>query len=366
MDNLANLTYSVNTAPLERVRTQLRGIAADAQTATSQLGGVGSGGAIESLGRSSRTATSQLGRTSQQATRTGRALNRLGSDATATSRSFNSANRETGLFVGGLGRLRNLLGGLAIAQTARSFLGLADTYRGLNAQLRIVTDTAEEFNFAQENIALIANRSRSSIEGISRLYTRIAPNLRETGESQESILNTVELTNRAIALSGGTASENLSTVTQFAQALGSGVLQGDELRSILENSTGFALQLAAGLGVPLGRLRELGSEGVLTTEVIIQALNNQETEINQLFNELPVTSGQAWTLVQNQTLQTIGRIDEALNISTRWTELLVGVARAVGVVGDRLLAVIDDTRLRFISLFTVFNEDGSSLSLIHI
>lgn len=321
MDRVARLTYSINTSELTRARNEIRGLRDDARGASRSL---------TTIGGSRRG----VRRASDELTGLNRNTNRASS-------SFRGATVAAAGFTSQVGILRGAVAGIGTVTIATNFIQAADTFRSMNALLTNVTKSTEEFQTAQEGVRDIANLTRQPISDVTRLYARMAPPLLRAGQGQEEVLRTIETVNKAIQLSAPAVSEATSSLQQFAQAIGKGNLDGDELRSILENAPVLALQLAEGLGVGVGQLKDLGAEGKLTTDVIAAAFVRQEAIIDRLFSNLPITSGQAWTIVQNQAISSIGQIDEALGISESWSDLLLSAASSVGRLGSRVLEAID-------------------------
>lgn len=232
----------------------------------------------------------------------------------------------------------------AIGATVGVLVNLSDRYQSMNASLRIVTDSTEEFQTVQSALIQAARDTRSPLEDVAKLYAGMAPSLGEMGRAQEEVLRVTELVSKALKVGGGATEEHTAALQQFTQAMGSGVLRGDEFNSIMENGRGLALQLAEGLGVPVGALRAMAEEGELTADRVVDALLKQEAAIDGLFDDLPVTSGQAWTLVKNQALLSIGEIDKELGIAESWSGLLVKVAESMEGIFDGFLEAVRDAK----------------------
>ncbi|MBP8788783.1 MAG: tape measure protein [Azonexus sp.] len=227
----------------------------------------------------------------------------------------------------------DLTGFQSLAARALSFAGISlgvaeiikmgDTIGQLNARLQLATRFTGDYRQVQDALADSANKTRSSLENTVELYTKISPALLAAGKSSKESVGLITTVNQAIALSGVRSEAAAAGLFQFTQALGSGLLAGDELRSILENTPGLADALAEGLGVARGELRKLGSEGKLTTEVILEALGKVAPRVEADFAKLPVTVAQALTLLQNNLTQIIG-----------------GGAQATGVMGSLARAIV--------------------------
>lgn len=163
----------------------------------------------------------------------------------------------------------------AIAGAVRGTVELIDSYKLMEARLKLATDSQEEFNETQTELTRIAGDTGSSLESLVTLYTRISRPLKEAGRSQEDILNVTEAVATAFRVSGASAAEAENGVIQFAQALGSGALRGDEFNSVAEQAPRLMQALADGIGVPVGALKELAAQGKLTADVVTDALAGQ-------------------------------------------------------------------------------------------
>ena len=150
------------------------------------------------------------------------------------------------------------------------------------------------------------------------------------------MLRVTELTNKAIQIGGSCAQEAAAGVIQFAQALASGRLQGDELRSILENMPVLAKAISDGLGVTIGDLREMGAQGELTARKIVEALLSQGAALDASFSKVNLTVGQAMTVLNNQIITYIGEADKASGISTSLAQAILVVADNLDTVADAL------------------------------
>jgi len=241
--------------------------------------------------------------------------------------------------------LMTALAGLGAAFGAREILRQADTYTLLTNRLKLVTSSAENLSRINEELYQSAQRARTSYEATVDLYSRVARNADALGLSQQELLDITETVNQAIRVSGGTAMEAEAGVRQFGQAIGSGALRGDELISILENMPRLAQAIAEGMGVTIGQLRDLGAEGALTSDKIMDALQQTAPEIAAEFAQLTPTVGEAFTVLSNSALRFIGQLNETLGITDLLARGLVflsqhleTIARLAFVAGAALLA----------------------------
>ena len=232
----------------------------------------------------------------------------------------------------GLGFLKRALAGLGTAVLLRELQQMADTYTLITNRLRLVTTGAANLAAINDRLFASAQRTRTSYEATVDLYARVARNAGALGLSQERLLSITETVNQAIRVSGGSAQEAAAGVRQFGQALGSGALRGDELISVLENMPRLAQAIADGMGVTIGELRQLGADGELTSQRIVDALEKSAPEIAREFSQLAPTIGEAFTVLSNSALRFIGEMDQALGISQAVANILIVLANNLSLV----------------------------------
>ena len=184
--------------------------------------------------------------------------------------------------------------GLAGTAAIASYTKLADTLTDIETKIRLVTRGQDEFRFALNAVRSTANATRGDLESVASLYSRLARSSTAFGASQASVARVTSLVSKSIAMSGSGAQEANAAIQQLGQALSSGKLAGDELRSVLENAPVLAEQIAKGLGVSIGKLRALGEQGTLTSDKVFKAILKQQSEIDTNFTKVQITYGQAF------------------------------------------------------------------------
>jgi len=179
--------------------------------------------------------------------------------------------------------------GLAAFGSFQAFTKLSDEVTNLNNRIKTATNTQKEYTVALAGVKAIAISSRSGLSEVSSLYGRIAINSKELGINQRDTLRVVDTVSKALKLNAGSAAESASAILQFGQAIGAGALQGDELRSLLENAPPLAKAIADEFGVGVGQLKKLGEEGKLLSSRVLKAILNRQDEINSKFSTMAVT-----------------------------------------------------------------------------
>lgn len=242
------------------------------------------------------------------------------------------AGAQLSAISGQLALARNATLALVGAQTLGELVRMVDTYSQLAVRLKLVTTSTQAATQAQQQLFAIAQRNGIALNDAAGLFLRIAQPMREMGANQAQVLAVTEAVGQSLRISGSNAQESASAMQQFAQALGSGVLNGDELRSILENAPRLAQAVADGLGVPIGKLKELGEQGSLSSQKVLQALQTQIPLLRKEAEQIPLTIGAAITQVQNAFAQYVGAADSAAGSSRRIAEALGWVAQNIDTV----------------------------------
>lgn len=206
----------------------------------------------------------------------------------------------------------------ALTGAIRGIANAADSYNLMNARLKLATESQEEFNTAQTELRRIATATQAPLESLATLYQRISRPLKEAGRSQKDILAVTEAVATSFRVSGASAQEAENGVIQFAQALGAGALRGDEFNSVAEQAPRLMQALADSLGVPIGALKEMAAQGLLTADVVTSALVEQLETLRIEAQSLPETVGGAMTALSDRWDEAIGQADvspliEAIN-----------------------------------------------------
>lgn len=220
----------------------------------------------------------------------------------------------------------------AAAMAALKVLKLADEILLLSTRVEVAAGNIESGAAAMSSLVDISRRTQSSLAGNIEVFTRLNQSILQMGGTQQDTLRLTELLAKAIKVSGASAVEAKSAMLQFGQALGSGKLAGDELRSLLETAPYLMQQLAAGIGVPVGALKKLGEEGKLTADVVTAALGKAAAKIDEDFRKFPQTIESAMVVAQDQAALAALKFDELSGSSAT----LTGVIKGVGEVLDKL------------------------------
>lgn len=250
------------------------------------------------------------------------AFNRVGQAAKNAQQRFDEATKASDRHQQSVDRmassLKRLLAAYLGLQGIKRIIDIADTFTNIEAKIRLVTDSTEDLIDMEEKLFEMANKTKTSYEATVTLYSRVARSKDELGKTEKQLLTLTELTNKAIQVGGSTASEASAGMIQFSQSLASGVLRGDELRSVMENMPRLAEAIAKGLGVTRGELRKMGEQGELSATKVTDAIISQKEVIDREFGTLPNTVGRALVELSNK----FGKFIDDLNDSSGATSTL--------------------------------------------
>ncbi len=226
-----------------------------------------------------------------------------------------------------------LAGAWAGAFATHQLIEFADTWNQMNGRLRLASTSTDDFAISQRALMEISQRTGTSLEANSNLYSRIAQSLRAAGYASSDVAKVTETVATSLKLSGASTEEASSVITQLSQALGSGVLRGEEFNAIMENGGRLAKLLADGLGVTVGGLRNMANNGELTTDKIVPLLTNVEV-LRKEFESLPASISGSAQKVQNAFLAWVGGANDAVGASSALSGVLDGLANNIDSVAN--------------------------------
>ncbi|MDO5686741.1 MAG: tape measure protein [Neisseria sp.] len=251
------------------------------------------------------------------------------------------AAQSSGDGLGGvIGRLKGAMLGFVAAYATvgaiSGFFKVADAANLAEARMVQATQSTEDAAWAQTALYEAAQRLQAPIGELQGSFSRISRAVYEMGGGAKEAVVLTEILTATARMSGASASEAAASAMQFAQALGSGVLQGDELRSILENNQVLAGELAKALGVSIGELRRMGSEGKLTSDVVANALLSNADNIRSSVSELPQTVGGAFTRIENAMTSLVDAFNSGSGAGQYIIEIFNAVADVIDAVSEAL------------------------------
>lgn len=259
----------------------------------------------------------------------------------------NGASAADGL----LGKVKGIVTTLAAGAGAKAVLGLSDQLASSSARLSLIVDDGGSVDALEQKIMASAQRSRASYLGTMQTISKLGLQAGDAFNSNNELIRFTELLNKNFVIGGSSATEQAAAMYQLTQAMGSGRLQGDEYRSIIENApmlAGAIEEYMRNVQGATGAMKDWSSEGLLTADVIKAAVFNSADEVEARFQQMPMTWGQVWTQMQNKAIAAFDPVLSKLNQvanSERFETVTDGIvsglatiAAVAGVVLDLLIS----------------------------
>lgn len=253
-------------------------------------------------------------------------------------------------------KLKSIAGVYVGFQSLKGIVNTADELTSLKARLDFINDGTQKTSELQNKIYQSAMRSRAAYLDTADAVVKLSNNAKDAFSNNDETIAFAETLNKMFAVAGVKANEAGAAMLQLTQALGSGVLQGDELKSIGEQAPIVLNTIAEHLGVARGELKKLGSEGKITAADIKGAILGAAGDIEEKFKKMPVTWGQVWVTMKNfalkmtePILRAIGKITSSerfINFAKNVATVFGAIARVVGVLFtavQKLFAFIYDS-----------------------
>lgn len=243
--------------------------------------------------------------------------------------------------------LRGLAPTLAAAFSTQQVIRYADSYVGLQNRLKVTGLEGAALAQQYKELQRVSEDSRVSLEGTVNTYSRLRLASEGLGLSNADVTRTTEILSKALSASGATTQEATSALLQFGQAIGSGVLQGDELRSIRENAPEIARAIAREFETTVGGLKKLGEEGALTSDRVIQAVLKSGAAIDASFARTQGNVGQSFQFLSDRLMTYIGEADKSLGATEKMSQAIRLLADNLDVVATAagVLVTIVGTRM---------------------
>ncbi len=250
-----------------------------------------------------------------------------------------------------MNKVKSLVGAYVGISTVKNALNLSDELTQTTARLDMMVSSYNTLNGTMQTtdeltqmIYQSAQNSRASFMDTAASVAKLGNNARDAFASTGEIVQFAELVNKQFTIAGASATESSNAFLQLTQALGSGVLRGDELNSIFEQAPNLIQTVADYMDVPIGQIREMASEGEITADIVKNAMFAAADDIDAKFNSMPMTWGQLWTYYSNQALMTfqpvLQRLNEIAN-DTNMQTALTGVMNALSGAATVALNVVD-------------------------
>ena len=248
-------------------------------------------------------------------------------------------------------------------QTVGKALNISDELVQTTSRLNMMNDGVQTTAELVNMVYAAAQDARGSFSQMADVVARFGNNAKDAFSSSEEVVAFADLIQKQMTIAGASTQEAANAELQLSQALGSGVLRGDELNSIFEQAPNLIQNIADYLDVPIGKIREMAADGELSADVVKAAIFSAADDINSKFNEMPMTWGQIWQSMQNTALiafqPVLQRLNDLAN-SEAFQTFIQGAIEAMATLANILLNVFDLA----VSIGTFIGDNWSVISPI--
>nr|DAN54575.1 MAG TPA: Tail tape measure [Caudoviricetes sp.]DAW41485.1 MAG TPA: Tail tape measure [Caudoviricetes sp.] len=268
------------------------------------------------------------------------------------SSSINEAEAEQQSFNNSVNSGSSAMGGLvgkAIA-LASAYMGIgklmnmSDELTLTTARLDMMNDKVQTTPELLNMVYQSAQNARGSLTDMADVVARFGNNAKDAFSSSREVVDFANLVQKQMTIAGAGTQEASNAMLQLSQALGSGVLRGDELNSIFEQAPNLIQSVATYMDVPIGKIREMAQEGKLSAAIVKNAIFADADNINAKFEQMPMTWGQIWTMMSNAATMKLQPLLEKINSianSPQFQAFAANAVNAVGLIANALMGLID-------------------------
>lgn len=243
-----------------------------------------------------------------------------------------------------LGKVKGIVATLAAGVGLNKLIGLSDQMTSTTARLNLMVDDGGSVEALEAKIMASAQRSRAAYLDTAGAIATMGSNAGAAFSGNDELIAFMEQINKQFVIGGATAQGQSAAMLQLTQAMAAGALRGEELNSILENAPGIARAIESYMGIAEGSIKKYAEQGLITAEVIKNAMFAAADETNAKFESMPMTWGQIWTNMQNRALAILDPILTKLNAianSEQFATVVDGALNALAAIGTLATGLLD-------------------------
>ena len=234
-----------------------------------------------------------------------------------------------------------MVGAYLTIESVKGVLNASDELVTTTARLDMMNDGLQTTDELVKMVYASAQNARGEFGAMADVVARFGNNAGDAFGSTEEVVAFANLIQKQMTIAGASTQEASNAMLQLSQALGSGVLRGDELNSIFEQAPNLIQSIADYLDVPIGKIREMAQEGQLSADVVKAAIFASADEINAKFDQMPMTWGQVWTSMQNSALMAFQPVLNKINELANNEQFMVFVENAISALATLAVFILD-------------------------
>ncbi|ELY6206648.1 tape measure protein [Cronobacter sakazakii] len=240
--------------------------------------------------------------------------------------SFNKSSQSAGRFEGALNKVGIAIAGAFTIETAKRIIEIGDEMITLQARISRLSSSVDEAKKTMATLSSISSQTGNSLSETERLWESLTSALKETGATNSQILALTTTLQKIGSIGGSSTEEMANALRQFGQSISGGIVRAEEFNSILEQMPELARQIAAGLGISIGQLRQRMLEGKLTAQDALNAIQQQSSKVNEEFEKMPVSIGRAKNSLDVAFRNAINDLNQAIGLTSTLAGLMQSVA----------------------------------------
>ena len=238
-------------------------------------------------------------------------------------------------------KVQNLATAYLSMQGIQKVLGVSDELVSTTARLDQMNDGLQTTDELLKMVYISAQDARGSFGDMAAVVAKFGNNAKDAFSSSQEVVAFANLIQKQMTIAGASTQEASNAMLQLSQALGSGVLRGDELNSIFEQAPNLIQSIADYLDVPIGKIREMAQDGQLTADIVKAAIFASADDINAKFEQMPMTWGQVWTSFQNSALIAFQPVLNKINELANNDQFQAFVESAVSALATLAVFILD-------------------------
>ena len=249
---------------------------------------------------------------------------RIGSFTQGMNQASTTAEREMRRVENSVVTVDSLIKKLAVtagaAFSVSQIVNYADSYTGMVNKLKLVTEGQSQLSIAMADTHKIAQSTASDWGSVVDVYTKFQKISEKLGLSQTDVARITETVTKAVAISGASADDAQRSLVQFSQGLSLGVLRGQDLNSVMSQTPGLTDAIAKGMGVTSDKLKQMGTDGILSTQKVVEALQKVASSTDKDFAETATTVAASFSLIKNEAIKMVGEFDATTGASKTFVQ----------------------------------------------
>ncbi|EOE3463309.1 tape measure protein [Citrobacter freundii] len=255
-----------------------------------------------------------------------KSLDSIGNSATTAAKKMDELQTN-------INRVAGAIAASLVVDWGKAFLVAADNMSQLNSRIERLTGSAASASQTMQTLMNISSATGGSLQDTQKLWESLSTALKDTGATNGQVLQLTETLQKIGRIGGSSSEEMANALRQFGQSISSGTVRAEEFNSILEQMPELVRQIATGMGVGVGDLRQMMLDGKLSAEDALNAIQKQTGSVNAEFEKLPRTLSQANTALTNSFLSMIDSVNQATGASSG----LVAIIDSMTAALDRLV-----------------------------